>query len=101
LECSFCGNEVKPTIHRREGSPPYEVGYYILLTGNLHQRIIKDPSDESRDLEFYHVTDPQWIITCAECFRKKEVQDKLEEYFTYLPEETDTEDETGQKLVEK
>ncbi len=93
MECSFCGKEVKPTIHRREGRPPYEVGYYILLTGNLHQRIIKNPRDDSENYEFYQLTDPQWIITCTQCFQKQDVQNKLDEYFTYLPEEPEQEAE--------
>lgn len=99
MECSFCGKEVKPTIHRREGKPPYEVGYYIMLTGTLHERVLKSADDDSDYFQYYHVTDPQWILTCADCFQKEEVRDKLHEYFTYLPEdsepESDPETETG------
>ena len=87
VECSYCGREVKPTTHRREGEPPWEVDYYMLLTGALQKMTMQNPRDESETIEFYKLTAPRWVIACAECFRKEGVAKELEELFSGVPGE--------------
>lgn len=86
MECSFCGKPVEPTIHQKDGDPPYQVGYYRLLTGKLHHRIMKDPRNESETIEFYYLSDPRWVLTCDRCIQKPEVANDLDELFSGLPE---------------
>lgn len=86
MDCSFCGKPLPPTIHRKDGDPPYRVGYYRLLTGKLHHRIMKNPRNEAETIEFYYLSDPIWVLTCSQCFKKPEVASNLDELFSGLPE---------------
>ena len=87
MECTFCGREVKPTVHRREGFPPFTVDYYLLLTGKLERTVMQDLLAESARVEFYKLVEPRWVVTCAECYRQEATAAELVRWFAGLPEE--------------
>jgi len=85
VECSYCGREVKPTLHRREGEPLWRVDYYVLLGGDLQKMTMQNPRGESESMEFYKLIKPRWVIACADCLNKDEVAKELEELFSGVP----------------
>ena len=84
--CSFCGREVKPTMHRREGTRPWEVDYYRQLTGDVAKISINNPRDEAEIFEFHKLTEPRFVIACADCIKKPEVEKELVQMFSGVPE---------------
>lgn len=89
MECSHCGATVTPTVHRREGQPAYEVGYYRLLTGKLQAMTMQNPRDPAETIEFYKLLEPRWVVTCPRCMARPEIQEELEELFSGIPEKKD------------
>ncbi len=89
MNCHSCGREVKPTMHKREGAPLYRVDYYTLVTGTLSHTSIQNPNAESEFIEYYKLSDPRTIVTCAECMNDGKVAANLDELFRELPEERD------------
>jgi len=83
--CSFCGREVKGTVHAREGNPPFKVDYYCLLTGRPEHVLMQENTEESETREFHKLTQPEWVYCCVDCFSKKEIRDKLEDLFSSVP----------------
>jgi len=86
MECSYCGQEVFPTVHRRDGNPPYRVGYYRLLTGKLIPVTMQNPRNVSETIEFFKLVEPRWVIACVNCFERTEVREELEKLFSGVPE---------------
>jgi hypothetical protein len=88
VECTYCGREVKPTIHRREGPTLYRVDYYRLLTGRLERVVMQDPLAEKAIVEFYKLLDPRWVIACVDCYRNEDTRIELNHLFAAVPEPT-------------
>lgn len=86
MQCWRCGREVEPTFHTKEGTPPYRVGYYRLLTGKLVHVAIQNPRDESEILEYYKLIEPQWIATCSECMAYAEAREQVNKMLSDVPE---------------
>lgn len=86
LECTFCGREVKPTVHRRETKPLYEVDYYIILSGELEKVTMQNPLDESETIEFHKMVKPIWVVACADCCQDENKRARMDEMFSGLPE---------------
>ena len=81
MQCSFCGREVKPTVHRREGTPLFEVDYYLLLTGELERVTMQNPLDDKAVIEFHKMVKPEWVYCCVDCFGSENVRSELERKF--------------------
>jgi hypothetical protein len=92
VQCDFCGREVKPTVHRREGRPLYQVDYYALVTGKLERTVMQDMFKESGETEFFKLVEPRTVAVCIECFEKEGPAAELERMFSGVPE-SDTETE--------
>jgi hypothetical protein len=85
LECSFCGREVKSTIHKRDKNGPFLVDYYNLLTGSLEKVAIQNPRDETEMLEFHKLTQPKFIKACVDCFKDDKIKKQMDEMFSGIP----------------
>jgi len=86
LYCSHCGREVSETIHSKKYPEGFRVDYYVLVTGQLAPRVIKNPKDESIQIEFFKVENPRQVITCCDCLQLHDVQEKLDQAFLSIPE---------------
>ena len=87
--CAFCGRPVKPTIHCKDSDRPYKVDYYILLTGKLSKTVIKTQNEEAETFEFHKLSEPRFVVSCADCIKKQEVNVELEKMFRGVPERTE------------
>ena len=95
LDCSYCGKPVSPTVHRRSGAPPYEVGYYRLLTGDLQLLAMQKPGEETVIVEFFKLLNPRWVAACRNCFADDRIQRELADLFSGVPEIPDGERAEG------
>ncbi len=93
VQCSFCGREVKPTVHRREGTPLFEVDYYLLLTGELERVSMQNPLDDEAVIEFHKMIEPEWVYCCVDCFGDEKIRSELERKFTEVPEVDESDSE--------
>ena len=93
MECTYCGREVKPTVHRREGQALYVVDYYRLLTGRLERVVMQDPLAETALLEFHKLLDPRWVIACVDCYGREDIRVELNHLFAAVPEVTEAAEE--------
>jgi len=82
-------------MHSRASDRPYKVDCYILLTGKLSKAVFKTQNEEAETFEFYKLTEPRFVTTCADCMQKPEVQAELEKMFSDIPEENAA-DQTAQ-----
>jgi hypothetical protein len=89
VECTYCGREVKPTVHRHEGRTLYTVDYYRLLTGRLERVVMQDPLAEKALFEFHKLLDPRWVITCVDCYDREEIRAELNLLFAAVPEKAE------------
>jgi len=85
MVCSHCGREVKPTRHSASSEGGYRVDYYALLTGDCEPITIKNPRDESVDLSFFQLKNPRWVISCADCLSRPEIQKQIADLFSAVP----------------
>jgi hypothetical protein len=74
-------------VHRREGDTPYKVDYYRMLTGDPSRITIKNPGDDSEHMEFYKLSSPRFVTSCADCIEKEDVLNDLERLFSGVPED--------------
>ena len=91
MDCSYCGKEVFPTVHRRSGNVPYEVGYYRLFTGDLQLIGMQKPGEENEMIEFFKLLNPHWVVACPVCLADPKIQAELTEKFTGIPAVTEAE----------
>jgi hypothetical protein len=91
LDCSYCGKEVHPTIHRRTGGVAYEVGYYRLFTGDLQLIGMQKPGEENEIVEFFKLLNPHWVVACPVCFADSKIQAELTAAFAGIPAVTEAE----------
>ncbi|OGP56048.1 MAG: hypothetical protein A2V67_13980 [Deltaproteobacteria bacterium RBG_13_61_14] len=76
---------MKPTRHSASSEGGYRVDYYALLTGDCEPITIKNPRDESVDLSFFQLKNPRWVISCADCLSRPEIQKQVEDLFSAVP----------------
>jgi hypothetical protein len=61
------------------------VDFYALLTGDCELVSIKNPRNESETLNFYKLTNPRRVISCADCLKRPEIQEQVESLFSAVP----------------
>ncbi|HYD47601.1 MAG TPA: hypothetical protein VEB21_04605 [Terriglobales bacterium] len=74
--CHHCGAHVQPTIHTRDG---YRVGFYELYTGAVEEVTHSDELDGP--ITFQRLVRPEYLVTCADCYRRPEVREEREKLF--------------------
>lgn len=75
--CEHCGRPVFATQHQRGG---YHVDYYSLHSG--HGEVVSLAGDERLHGQTYvRLLDRFDVITCADCYRRPEVQAERERRF--------------------
>ena len=76
--CHHCGREVSETTHTRSS---YQVGYYFLHTGEVEPITVQRTEDPATAISALKLMRAITVFTCADCYRRPEVQRQREALF--------------------
>jgi hypothetical protein len=79
MQCFHCGREVSETAHR---SKSYRVDYYRLHTGHTELDYLVNPKQDAPPLRYLRLTQPIDVLTCVECYGRREIRQRLDDDIT-------------------
>ncbi len=78
MRCYHCGREVRGTIHTQKSN---WVDYYRLHTGHSEWDIFVNPNNDAPSVRYLRLTHPTDILTCVDCFARREIRRLLDDDF--------------------
>ena len=78
MQCFHCGREVRETRHTQKG---YSVDYYLSHTGHTEWDFLISPKQEGITFRYLKLTLPTDILTCVQCYERREIWQRLDDDF--------------------